>query len=63
MNLDPRLLDLVACPACHGGLRVDDAAEELVCDACRLAFPVRDDIPVLLLDEARPPQGAAGEAS
>lgn len=55
MNLDPALLDILACPACHGSLRVDDAASELVCMACGLAYPVRDNIPVLLVDEARAP--------
>jgi len=53
MNLDPALLDVLACPACHGSLRADDVAEELVCTRCRRAYPVRDDIPVLLVDEAR----------
>ena len=53
MNLDPLLLDLVVCPSCHAGLSVDDAAGELVCSGCGLAYPVRDDIPVLLVDEAR----------
>ncbi|MFL6062368.1 MAG: Trm112 family protein [Marmoricola sp.] len=53
MNLDPALLDLVVCPACHAGLAADDAAAELVCTGCGLAYPVRDDIPVLLVDEAR----------
>jgi uncharacterized protein len=54
MNLDPMLLAILACPACHGELRVDEAAQELVCTACGLAYPVREDIPVLLVDEARP---------
>jgi uncharacterized protein YbaR (Trm112 family) len=53
MNLDPALLEILACPACHARLRVDDAAGELVCTGCRLAYPVRDDIPVLLVDQAR----------
>jgi uncharacterized protein YbaR (Trm112 family) len=53
MKLDPMLLEILACPACHGELRVDDSAEELVCTRCGLAYPVRDDIPVLLVDEAR----------
>ena len=56
MNLDPWLLEIVACPACHAPLRVDEAADELVCTGCGLAYPVRDDIPVLLVDEARRPQ-------
>jgi uncharacterized protein YbaR (Trm112 family) len=55
MNLDPKLLELIVCPACHAGLAVDDAAGELVCSGCGLAYPVRDDIPVLLVDEARKP--------
>ena len=55
MELDPRLLEILACPRCHAALRVDDAAQELVCTSatCGLAYPVRDDIPVLLIDEAR----------
>jgi uncharacterized protein len=61
MNLDPALLEILACPSCHATLRVDDAAEELVCTGCGLAYPVRDDIPVLLIDEARRPEGSAAE--
>ena len=53
MNLDPELLQVVVCPACRSALEADDAAGELVCTGCRLAYPVRDDIPVLLVDEAR----------
>lgn len=56
MNLNPALLEIIVCPACHGKLAVDEAAEELVCGACGLAYPVRDDIPVLLVDEARKPE-------
>lgn len=55
MNLDQALLEILACPACHASLRVDEGAEELVCTGCRRAYPVRDDIPVLLIDEARVP--------
>jgi uncharacterized protein YbaR (Trm112 family) len=57
VQIDDRLLEILACPACHSPLRADDAASELVCtsDACGLAYPVRDDIPVLLVDEARKP--------
>lgn len=52
-NLDPALLEIIVCPACRAGL--DLVAEELVCSGCGLAYPVRDDIPVLLVDEARKP--------
>ena len=53
MNLDPALLEIIVCPDCRGDLAVE--AEELVCQSCGLAYPVRDDIPVLLVDEARRP--------
>lgn len=60
MNLDADLLAILACPACRSPLRVDDAAQELVCTdvtqaGCGLAYPVREDIPVLLVSEARRP--------
>jgi uncharacterized protein YbaR (Trm112 family) len=57
MRIDPALLEILACPQCRSPLRVDDAAAELVCtsEECGLAYPVRDDIPVLLVDEARRP--------
>ncbi len=58
MKLEPWLLEILACPACHAPLRVDEPAEELVCTGCGLAYPVRDDIPVLLVDEARRPDAA-----
>ena len=55
MNLDSHLLDLIVCPNCRAALAVDEAAEELVCTGCGYAYPVTDDIPVLLVDEARKP--------
>jgi uncharacterized protein len=59
MKLDPALLDILACPDCKAPLRTDqsdvEASTELVCTGCGLAYPVRDDIPVLLVDEARRP--------
>jgi uncharacterized protein len=55
MKIDPALLDILVCPDCRSTLAVDEAASELVCTACGLAYPVRDDIPVLLVDEARRP--------
>jgi uncharacterized protein len=61
MDLDPALLEILACPNCRGELGVDDSAGELVCAACGYAYPVRDNIPVLLVDEARRPDGAASE--
>jgi uncharacterized protein YbaR (Trm112 family) len=58
MNLDPALLEIIVCPSCRGALAVDDANSELACTSCGLAYPVRDDIPVLLVDEARRPEKA-----
>jgi len=55
MKLDASLLEILACPDCKAPLRADEAASELVCTGCGLAYPVRDDIPVLLVDEARKP--------
>ena len=62
MNIDDWLLDILACPKCHGSLRPDEAAGELVCTGCGLAYPVRDDIPVLLVEEARQSGSPAGGA-
>ena len=53
MNIDPALRELIVCPSCHASF--DEVGEELVCTGCGLAYPVRDDIPVLLVDEARRP--------
>jgi uncharacterized protein len=53
-SLDPALLAIIVCPQCHGDLQPD--GDELVCQGeCGLAYPVRDGIPVLLVDEARTP--------
>ena len=52
-DIDPALLAIIVCPACRSSLDVVGA--ELVCTGCGLAYPVRDDIPVLLVDEARKP--------
>jgi uncharacterized protein YbaR (Trm112 family) len=53
MNLDPKLMEIIRCPHDQGDLEV--AGDELVCRSCGYAYPVRDDIPVLLVDEARKP--------
>lgn len=51
--MDARLLEILVCPLCKGPLDYRKPAGELVCKACRLAYPVKDDIPVMLEDEAR----------
>jgi uncharacterized protein YbaR (Trm112 family) len=63
MKIDDWLLEILACPKCHSPLRADEAASELICTGtdCGLAYPVRDDIPVLLIDEARDPHAGAAQ--
>lgn len=51
--IDPKLLEILACPICKSPLRYQKKAQELICRADRLAFPIRDSIPVMLEDEAR----------
>ena len=56
-EIDPALLAIIVCPDCRGELVLTSgaSASELVCQTCGLAYPVRDNIPVLLVDEARKP--------
>ncbi len=51
--MDPKLLEILVCPLCKGPLAWNKSALELVCKGDRLAFPVKNDIPVMLEDEAR----------
>jgi uncharacterized protein YbaR (Trm112 family) len=52
MAIDRELLGILACPKCRGTLRLTQKEDGLVCDACRLMYPIKDDIPVMLIDEA-----------
>lgn len=54
MPLDKKLLSILVCPSCKGKLEYDADAGELICRGDQLAYPIRDDIPVMLVDEARP---------
>jgi len=51
--MDAKLLDILVCPVCKGPLDYRKEAQELVCKPCKLAYPIRDDIPIMLEDEAR----------
>ena len=51
--MDPKLLEILVCPICKGPLQHHRTERELICKACRLAYPIKDDIPVMLEDEAR----------
>lgn len=56
MALDPKLLDIVACPTCKGKLELDKDKGELICRFDRVAYPIEEGIPVLLENRARPLQ-------
>ena len=51
--MDSRLLEILVCPVCKGNLDYRKDKQELVCRPCKLAYPVRDGIPVMIEDEAR----------
>jgi len=53
MSLDPKLLNLLVCPMCKGDLTYDKTSSELICRIDQVAYQVRDDIPVMLPEEAR----------
>lgn len=53
MAIDKKLLSILVCPLCKGHLDYDKEAQELICKADALAYPIRDDIPVMLESEAR----------
>ena len=52
MPISQDLLEILACPKCKGDIRLNASGSGLICDACRLVYPIRDEIPVMLIDEA-----------
>ncbi len=54
MAVSQDLLDILACPKCKGNLRLTDKQDGLICDACKLLYQIKDDIPIMLIDEAQP---------
>ena len=64
-DVDPKLLEILVCPMTKGPLRYDREARELVSEKAKLAYPIRDGIPIMLVDEARrldneaPPSGSS----
>lgn len=55
MSLSPELLEILVCPKCKGELEYrTEPYESLVCHTCRLVYAVEDDIPIMLIDEAKP---------
>jgi uncharacterized protein len=54
MSIHPDLLEILACPQCKGEIRLSPAEDGLICDRCRLVYEIRDGIPIMLIDEAKP---------
>lgn len=54
MGIRKELLEILVCPKCRGGLKMAKDESSLICGACHLAYPIRDDIPIMLIDEALP---------
>jgi uncharacterized protein len=54
MTIHPDLLEILACPQCKGDIRLNPAQDGLICDRCRLVYEIRDGIPIMLIDEAKP---------
>jgi uncharacterized protein YbaR (Trm112 family) len=54
MSIDKELLAILACPKCKGDIQLSSKADGLICGACRVMYPIKDDIPVMLIDEAVP---------
>jgi len=54
MAVKKELLDILACPKCKGDIHLNEKEDGLVCDTCKLLYEIRDDIPIMLIDEARP---------
>ncbi len=52
-EIDPKLLEILVCPVCKGPLRYDKAAQELISEQSKRAYPIRDGIPIMLVEEAR----------
>lgn len=53
MSLNKNLLEILACPQCHGKIRLDENLSGLICDQCKLIYEIKNDIPIMLLEEAK----------
>lgn len=53
MAIKSELLDILACPKCKGDIKLSETENGLICDSCKLLYPIKDDIPVMLIDEAQ----------
>jgi uncharacterized protein len=57
MGISNELLEILACPKCKGDVRLTPAGDGLICDRCRLLYEIREEIPIMLIDEAKPIEG------
>ena len=61
--ISQELLDILVCPVCKGDLKYEKEPERLICAACQLAYPVKEDIPIMLVDEAEKLEGPPDQKS
>jgi hypothetical protein len=54
MAVNKELLDILVCPKCKGELQLNNAQNALICNHCKLMYEIKDDIPIMLIDEAKP---------
>jgi uncharacterized protein YbaR (Trm112 family) len=54
MAISQELLDILACPKCKGDIYLNETKDGLICDKCKLLYEIKDDIPIMLIDEAKP---------
>ena len=54
MVINQELLDILVCPQCKGEIHLNETEDGLICEACRLVYEIRDDIPIMLIEEAKP---------
>ena len=54
MPISQELLDILACPKCKGDIYLNETKDGLICDKCKLLYEIKDDIPIMLIDEAKP---------
>ena len=54
MAISQELLEILSCPKCKGNLYLNDTQNGLICDNCKLLYEIKDDIPIMLIDEAKP---------
>lgn len=51
--ISKELLEILACPKCKGAIKLNDTKDGLICEVCKLLYEIRDDIPIMLIDEAK----------